>query len=228
MKNMPEEHIKFAMSYSCGKDSALALHRMKELGHKPVALIITVNEEQCRSWFHGVDDELMDCISKALDIPLIKSRSKGEDYTEKLEQAMKSAKDMGAEAVVFGDIDIDDHFKWCSDRCENVGLKAVFPLWGEKRDALVQESIELKYSSYIKCIRKDVLSTDILGKRLTKETIDEIINSGVDACGENGEYHTLVIDGPIFKSKVDVVLESIIEWEKHAAIDIKANVSKEN
>lgn len=131
--------MQFVMSYSCGKDSALALHRMVQKGHVPVALLVMVNRELGRSWFHGVDRDLLGEISDALGIPLLAAESTGEAYHIRFEQALRQAKAMGAERCVFGDIDIADHAAWGRARCEAAGMEAEFPLWQEDREALTRE-----------------------------------------------------------------------------------------
>ena len=103
--------MKFAISYSCGKDSALALYRMIQAGHEPVCLLVTFNELMGRSWFHGVDPLLLESISQSLNIPLITCPCRGEDYRTALETGMRKARDLGATACVFGDIDIEGHLE---------------------------------------------------------------------------------------------------------------------
>ena len=104
--------MKFAMSYSCGKDSTLALHKAVASGHTPVALIVMVNKEVRRSFFHGADSDMLKQYSKALEIPLISAASGGENYHLEMEKALAKAKEMGAEAACFGDIDLEQNRAW--------------------------------------------------------------------------------------------------------------------
>ena len=135
--------MKFVLSYSCGKDSTLALHKMLEQGHEPVGLLVMVNQEAGRSWFHGVDPELLEEISRSLGIPLIPCLSTGEEYHLVMEEGLRRAKELGAQAAVFGDIDIEEHAQWCRGRCEAAGLKGVFPLWQRDRKENAREILAL-------------------------------------------------------------------------------------
>lgn len=212
--------MQFVMSYSCGKDSALALHRMVQKGHVPVALLVMVNRELGRSWFHGVDRDLLGEISDALEIPLLAAESTGEAYHIRFEQALRQAKAMGAERCVFGDIDIADHAAWGRARCEAAGMEAEFPLWQEDREALTREGIGLGYRALIKCVQNRVLPRSILGLPLDGKTLDIMRERGADLCGENGEYHTLVVDGPLFRRPVRVAVGEVLEFGEISAVDL--------
>lgn len=211
--------MKFACSYSFGKDSVLALWRMVQKGHEPVCLITTYNEEAGRSWFHGVDPQLMDAVAKSIGIPLIKCSCKGDDYHLRLEETLGQAKAMGAEACVFGDIDIEDHLTWNRTRCENAGLECVMPLWQEDREVIVRECIAEGFVPVIKCVQNEY--RPLLGRVLNKETLALIETSGADPCGENGEYHTLVVDGPMFGRPVAVAVGWPVDLGTHSVVDIK-------
>ena len=213
--------MKFVMSYSCGKDSTLSLYRMIKAGHEPLALLITVDKKVCRSWFHGVPKHLLEEVSKSLNIPLLLVESIGDNYKETFEEALGKAKEQGAEACVFGDIDLEAHRTWCTDRCEAVGLEAVFPLWLEAREALTHEFIDLGFTTVLKNVKLECLGEEFLGKVLTKELVEKIKATGSDACGENGEYHSFVYDGPLFSYPVSFEVGENILTETHGYLDIK-------
>ncbi|WP_294186843.1 diphthine--ammonia ligase [uncultured Clostridium sp.] len=212
---------KFVMSYSCGKDSTLALYRMIKNGHKPVALLITVDKKVLRSWFHGVPESLIQEVSKSLNIPLLLVKCEGEEYKAAFNKALNKAKnELGAEACVFGDIDLEAHRVWCTDRCDEANMEAIFPLWLEDREKLTYEFIDSGFKTVIKNVRLDVLSTEFLGKVLTKKVVSDIVAAGSDACGENGEYHTFAFDGPLFKYPIRFKENGIITNETHGFLDI--------
>ena len=212
--------MKFVMSYSCGKDSTLALHHMLHNGHEAVGLLVMVNQELERSWFHGVDRPLLERISASLAIPLIPCVCKGEDYHTALETGLRKAKELGAQACAFGDIDLEDNAKWCKDRCEATGLLWEFPLWKRGRRELVEEFLSLGYTALIKCVKNEVLPQSLLGKPLSPETVAAMQEARVDVCGENGEYHTITVDGPIFQFPVDVECREILDFGTISAINI--------
>lgn len=212
---------KFVMSYSCGKDSTLSLYRMIKGGHKPVALLVTANKKESRTWFHGVPEDLLQEVSKSLNIPLLLVKCEGEEYKDAFNNALKKAKeDLGVEACAFGDIDLEAHRTWCTERCNEADIEAVFPLWNEEREKLTFEFIDTGFKTVIKNVRLDVLSTEFLGKQLTKSVVEDIVKAGSDACGENGEYHTFVFDGPLFKYPIKFKQNGIITNETHGFLDI--------
>jgi len=196
---------------------------MIKQNHEPIALIVMCNKKDKRSWFHGVDDKLLDKISESLQIPLIKVVCHGEDYNNAFEDGLKKARAMGAEACVFGDIDIEDHKKWGKERCENAGLDYVFPLWNENREKLTLEFVSLGFRAIIKCISNKHLPKDFLGKELDLSLIGLLKQKDIDVCGENGEYHTIVIGGPLFKEKVNIKYNGKKDFGDFSVLDITAN-----
>lgn len=200
---------KFVLSYSGGKDCILAMYRKIKEGWTPVALLTTIKKSSPESWTHGLTFDLLEEVSKSLDLPIIYVECEASEYEDRFEDKLRIAKDMGAETVVYGDIDIELHKKWGVDRAENSGLNYEFPLWQEDREKLVHEFIDSGFKALIKKVNLNYMSSDFLGKTLTKDLIEEIKATGSDACGENGEYHTFVYDGPIFKNRIDMNIEDI-------------------
>lgn len=212
---------KFVMSYSCGKDSTLALYRMIKEGHEPVGLLVTVDEELNRSWFHGIEERILNDISKSLNIPLIMMKCNGENYEKLFEEVLENSKNSGADSCVFGDIDIENHRKWCSDRCKNSKVEAIFPLWQENREKVTYEFIDSGFKAILKNINLDYLNEEFLGKTLTKELVKDIKETGADPCGENGEYHTFVFDGPIFSFPIEFKTYGNILKDKYGYLDVR-------
>jgi len=200
--------LKFAISYSGGKESALAAHKAISDGHELVLLITTYNDDYDHSHFHNLAEELLRRVAESLGVPLILVKTDTAGYADNFEAALLQAKEMGAEACVFGDIDFEDNRKWCSEKCEQAGLVPLFPLWRQGRRETVYELIDSGFVATIATINNECLSNDFLGQRLTKELAERIAATGADICGENGEYHTFVSDGPIFKTPVAFTLNA--------------------
>lgn len=194
---------RFVTSYSGGKDSALALYRALSAGLVPHALLTTYNTDQGRSWFHGIPEELLNEVSRSLGIPVRLMATTGEEYERRFDVALAEFKAEGVEVCVFGDIDIVGHLEWCTKRCEKAGLIPYFPLWKQPRKALVQEFIDAGFQAMITIVDTTRLSGEVVGRVLDHEVVEFIEQCGADACGENGEYHTFVFDGPIFARKVE-------------------------
>ena len=215
-----ESNMNFAISYSGGKDSALALYRMLQQGHVPTVMITTINTEQQRSWFHGIQTELLLAVSQSLRIPLIVCECAPANYTQQFEHSLKKARLMGAEACVFGDIDIEGHKAWNEERCKQAGLQCALPLWHEDREALTREVIYTGFKTLIKIIDTQKLGSSFLGQTLTVPLIERMKRLGVDVSGENGEFHTFVYEGPIFTTPIPIKLGETADFGTHQAIDI--------
>lgn len=213
---------KFIVSYSCGKDSTLALYRMIKSGFQPSGLLVTINSQEERSWFHGISSPLLQRYSESLGIPLIPVYTKeNEDYGKSFQEALSQAKKSGIDICVFGDIDIEDHRKWCTERCDAAGIEAIFPLWQENREKLAHEFIDSGFQAMIKVVDLEALPLRFLEKTLTREIVQSIKNCGADPCGENGEYHTFVYDGPIFKKPISFKIgKRSIKHERYGILDI--------
>lgn len=212
--------MKFAMSYSCGKDSTLALHKMLEQGHEPVCLIVMVNEEAGRSYFHGADYPMLERYSETLALPMITCPAEGATYQSAFETGLAKARLMGAEAACFGDIDIEQNRRWEEERCQAAGLLPCFPLWQRGREEIVYELLRLGYKCLIKSVNRTVLPMDLLGRPLDEASVSVMRSAGVDVCGENGEYHTLAVDGPIFQKPLCFQIGGSIEFGDYAAAEI--------
>jgi uncharacterized protein (TIGR00290 family) len=214
---------KFVASYSGGKDSILAIYRAIKLGMKPVTLIITYNIDMERSWFHGIPGDLLNEVSASLGIPIKLIKTSAKDYATNFEMELKIQKENGAEVCVFGDIDLEEHLQWCTARCDKAGIEAFFPLWQEDRKALVKEFIDNGFTANISVVDTDRLSKKHLGMTLSPETVASITSEGADACGENGEYHTFVSDGPLFRTPVSFCYGDMVKNGQYAILPIKKN-----
>jgi len=212
---------KFIASYSGGKDSTLAIYRAIEQGMIPLELITTYNVDKERSWFHGIPEPLLNKISKETNIPITLIKTTGEKYAENFEAKLRHAKQLGAEVCVFGDIDIEDHLKWCTERCEAVGMEALFPLWRENRRKLVYEFIDLGFKTIITVVDNSRMPSNFAGQILTRDVAEDIAKSGADICGENGEYHTFAFDGPLFAHPVEFKTGDIIEVDNFTIVPIE-------
>ena len=212
--------MKFAVSFSGGKDCMLALHEMVEAGHEPIALLVMYRREAGRSWVHGIEPKLLAAIGQALKIPLICCNAKSETYHEDMERGLRQTRELGARACVFGDIDTPGHREWNEARCAAAGMDAILPLWKRDRVGVVQKTLNLGYKCLIKCIRNDILPEDWLGRPLSHAHVKRMLAQGVDACGENGEYHTVVVGGPLFHHSVDVKNRGLLFLGQITAADL--------
>lgn len=210
--------MKFVCSYSGGKDSTLALYRAIKAGHEPVALIMTCDKENERSWFHNIPYAMLQDAAEALNIPLMRVETAGERYAGDFEQALLKCKEMGAGMCVFGDIDIQEHYDWCHARCQNAGIESFFPLWQEPREKVVTAFLEAGFQALITVVNTGAMDESYVGQTLSKALVAKMASEKVDVCGEMGEYHTFVYDGPLFSRPVSFTIGQPEKKNKHVRI----------
>ena len=191
-------------SWSGGKDSCFALMNAMSAGYKPVVLLNMMNENGKISRSHGLPHAILDRQARAMNLPIIKVPATWNDYEKKFIDTLKGITGKyHLETAVFGDIDLQAHREWEEKVCGAVGIKAVLPLWGKNRKELVYEIIDRNiHAIIVSC--NTMMGEKFLGQRITKELVDELEERGIDACGENGEYHTAVINCPLFSNKIEL------------------------
>jgi uncharacterized protein (TIGR00290 family) len=215
------EKLKAFVSWSGGKDAALSYYRAME-DFRIVSLLNMVAEDGEVSRSHGIRTRVLQLQAQAIGLPLVQVKSSWETYEAEFKKAVSRLKDEGIEVGIFGDIDLDEHREWVQRVCRESGIKAVLPLWGEKRrEKLVKELIESGFETVIVATKKDLLGPKWLGRRIDNDFIDEISQvKGVDISGENGEYHTFVVSGPIFNKRLHILISETITRDKRCLLDI--------
>jgi uncharacterized protein (TIGR00290 family) len=193
-----------ACSWSGGKDSALALQLGIEAGARPRALLAMLDESGVRSRSHGLPVAVLEAQAEALDLQLVTRTATWADYTTAFVDGLTELADAGCSECIFGDIDIDEHRRWCERVCADAGLVARHPLWQRDRRTLVEDLLERGWSATIVVVRTPLLDGSFLGRRLHPGLVGELEARGVDLCGENGEYHTVVTNGPLFAAPLQL------------------------
>ncbi|RAU09048.1 diphthine--ammonia ligase [Weissella confusa] len=199
---------KAVVSFSGGKDCTLALHRALQSGYDVQRLFTTMNAENNRSWVHGTHQDVLTKIGDALGLPIdvVSTNFWTAGYATDFEKQLATYKEGGITTVIFGDIDFEQNRRWCEERCEHVGLTSVFPLWQTDRETLAYEFVDAGFKSLVTVVDTKQLFGKFLGTTLSKQTLDEIAATGADMCGETGEYHTVIFDGPLFNHSVELIL----------------------
>ena len=192
------------VSWSGGKDSCLALFRAMSQGYKPKMLFTMFSIENDVSSAHRLNEDIIKAQVNALDLESTIGRAKFEDYEAVFVRNLEAFKSQDIQYGIFGDIDLDEHRKWEETVCEKAQMTAVLPLWQEDREKLVKEFIDLGFKARIVVVNKTMMSPEFLGRDLSHELLEEIEKTGADVCGENGEYHTVVYDGPLFKTPLNL------------------------
>jgi uncharacterized protein (TIGR00290 family) len=169
-----------------------------------VALVTMFNEDGARSRSHGLRPDVLNAQADRLGLPLFAGRGSWATYESDYRQALEDAKSLDITHVIFGDIMYESNRVFPERVCAAEGLTAVEPLWNESTAALFREFVATGADARIVTVRDGVLDASWLGRRLTVSLLDDLERRGVDPCGEHGEYHTVVLDAPLFSSPVQV------------------------
>ena len=171
---------------------------------------------------HRLKEEIIKAQAGAIGIEYSVGRALFNDYEDVFVSNLKLFKVQGIDFGIFGDIDIEEHRHWEERVCNRASITALLPLWQRDRKELVKEFIDLGFKAKIIVVNTTMMDTKFLGQDLSYSLMEEIEACGADICGENGEYHTVVYDGPIFKNSVDLKFgtEIIPVGEKWAQIDV--------
>lgn len=193
-------------SWSGGKDSGLALHEAIGSGASPRLLVTMLTEDGTRSRSHGLHRSVLEAQADAIGLPIKFAAASWADYERAFTKLMTEAAAMGAVTGVFGDIDIEDHRRWVERVCGRAGASACLSLWQRDRARVVERLIEEGFKAVIVAVRDQVLPTSLLGRVIDEGVLSEIAAAGADPAGEQGEYHSLVVDGPMFDRPLDIKL----------------------
>ncbi|MGX5819115.1 Dph6-related ATP pyrophosphatase [Chitinophaga lutea] len=198
-------------SWSGGKDSCFALMQAVQQGAHPVALLNVLNENGRISRSHGLSPDILQRQAAAMGLPLFMVASSWQDYETNFTARLTSiARQYGAQAAVFGDIDLQPHREWEEKVCAAAGIDAWLPLWQQERKTLASAMIAGGIRTMIVSCNAQ-LGADFLGRYLDADLMEELEERGVDVCGENGEYHTVVVDCPLFSAPVELPLMQAVQ-----------------
>ena len=205
---------KVLFTWSGGKDSVLALYEIqKRDDQEVVALLTTLTEDYDRISMHGVRSILLEHQANSLGLPIekvyISKNSSNEEYEAKMREVLQKYLTAGVSSVVFGDIFLEDLRKYREDNLSKIGMKAIFPIWKRDTVELARGFIDLGFKAVITCVDSDVLDKAFVGRLYDQQFISEL-PSTVDPCGENGEFHSFVYDGPIFEKRVSYTKGEIV------------------
>lgn len=202
-------------SWSGGKDSCFALMKAKELGFTASALLNVLNEEGKISRSHGIPAAILEKQAHAAGLPVHLISSSWEEYEKHFTTALISLKEkFQLSHAVFGDIDLQAHRDWEEKVCANAGLHAVLPLWQQNRKQLVLQMLESGIKAIITSCN-EAMGKHFIGRAITPALVEELEAAGIDACGENGEYHTLVFDCPLFANPIDVKVSGVLQHNNY-------------
>lgn len=215
---------KAVIAWSSGKDSAFALHEVRRTGKfEIVGALTTMTETFGRVSMHGVRQELMQAQHEAASLAPIIVRipypCPNEVYETRMAVALAEAKEAGVTHVIFGDLFLQDVRAYREQKLAGTGITPVFPLWGRPTAMLAREMIDAGIETYLVCVDLKQLSKDFSGRRFDHALLSELPASA-DPCGENGEFHSCVVAGPMFDRRIEIRVGETVERDGFAYTDL--------
>ncbi|MDH4201700.1 MAG: adenine nucleotide alpha hydrolase [Phycisphaerae bacterium] len=200
----PKEPIIFC--FSSGKDSSIAIHTIRQQGKYDIAtLLTTITKDYDRTSMHGIRTSILARQAESLGLPLekvfITKKSTNADYERQMQIVLQKYFDCGIRKVAFGDIFLEDLKQYRQNQLARVQMEAIFPIWKIDTTKLANDFIDAGFKARVTCVDTDVLDQTFAGRSFDRQFLADLPES-IDPCGENGEFHSFVYDGPIFKTPI--------------------------
>ena len=209
--------LKVFVSWSGGKDSTLAAFKASK--EFEIAAFLNLLREDGRS-YHGITGNLLSLQSKAIGHPIFQKKTSWDNYEEDFKGIVKELKKLGFEGGIFGDIDLQEHRDWVERVCEELDIKPIIPLWKMTREDVLGDFIGAGFEAIVVAIDAKKLGKNWLGRKLDNEMVNDLKKEDIDICGEFGEYHTFVIDGPLFEKRIGIFEAQEVFRNDHWFYDI--------
>lgn len=203
----------------------MALYNSIQAGHKIFYLYNTVSDDFERVRFHGVKDSVIKLQAQALDLPLIQVKTRGDFYENDFKNGIRKTKE---DILVFGDIHLQNCYNWARKISSELGFELSEPLWKKEPKAILKEFIDSGFEAVVVSCQSDLLDESFVGRKIDYQFLKEVSARSVDACGENGEYHTLVLNGPIFKRKLEIIKSKKVKIGNYWFLDVQECALKDN
>ncbi|MCX5813353.1 MAG: diphthine--ammonia ligase [Proteobacteria bacterium] len=216
--------MKTFCSWSGGKDSALAFYEAARSGIAITHLLNMATENGKHSRTHGLTSELLVSQAEALNISLVQQGASWDTYENEFKKAVAGIKEGNALRGVFGDIDMIEHRNWVERVCLESGVEPMLPLWLREREELLNSFIDAGFKAIVVATDKQYLGEEWLGREINRAFMDDLkAFDRVDLCGEKGEYHTFVYDGPIFVKPVEFSIIRKVLTDSYCFLELTAN-----
>ena len=211
----------YAASWSGGKDSCLAYWKAVSQDLKVDYLLNFISTDSERAMSHGLADKLISLQAKAIGLPIIQPRVTWKTYEAGFKNALESLKLKGIKGLVTGDIYLQEHKDWIERCCGEEGFSSSLPLWEMDGVQLLNDFIDAGFKAIVVSVKAKLLGQEWLGRQVDKKLVHELRQCGIDICGEAGEFHTFVYDGPVFKKPVRIGRTAVITRDDHLTLDIQ-------
>lgn len=207
-------------SWSGGKDSCLALYLAEQAGCRVDYLLNMLTEDGKYSRSHGLRPFMLERQAATMGKRIVFGKAGWENYETAFSEQLCVLKEQGVGAGVFGDIDLVEHRQWVERVCRAAGLQAALPLWEKGREELLDVLFSTGFKATIVCVKEAAMGREWLGRTLDRAAAEKFKQIGIDLCGEAGEYHTFVYDGPIFEHPVSFTAGKIQQVEGYAFVEL--------
>ena len=216
------EMMKAFVSWSGGKDAALSCWRARKR-YRVTHLLSMMGEDELFSRSHRIRADVLKLQGEAMGLAVVQTGSSWETYEARFKDALAGLKKTGVRVGIFGDIDLEEHRQWVERVTRESGMEAVLPLWGEVvRESLMDELITVGFEAVVVAVRTDLLGVEWLGRRIDSDFMKDISQvAGVDICGEGGEYHTLILSGPLFAKRIRIRRSQTVTHDTYSFLDIR-------
>ena len=196
--------MSYIVSWSGGKDSCLACYRAILSGYDISLLVNFISKEHRRVRFHGSEARLIQLQAEAVGIALLQKETTKDGYEQEFKEAVRSLIPNGIDGLIFGDIYLEQAKDWAEKICGELGIEAVEPLWGKNPQDISSDFIDAGFKAIVVSAQSRFIGRERIGRQVDNDFAEYLKNRGICPCGENGEYHTLVTDGPIFNRPIEI------------------------
>jgi uncharacterized protein (TIGR00290 family) len=207
----------YCASWSGGKDSCLACYLAMKQGMKLSHLVHFDRPNN----LHGVDPAMIKLQADLTGIPMIQRKVASEDFEREFKKTIEELVMSGTKGMVFGDIYLEPHKEWVDRVCYELGIEPVEPLWGMKTEDIIQEFLSIGFDTIVASGNQDLIDKKYIGQRMDREFIEYLKSKKLDVCGENGEFHTFVTRGPLFRGKIEITASDVISRDGFWFLDVR-------
>ncbi|MEM3506196.1 MAG: diphthine--ammonia ligase [Candidatus Bathyarchaeia archaeon] len=212
--------MSYLVSWSGGKDSCFACYKAICKGYAISYLINFISKDLKKVSFHGIEAKLIQAQAKAISIPLLQKETTWSEYEQDFKNTVKSLTFSGIKGMIFGDIYIQEHKEWVERVCKELGIEAIEPLWGKEPKKVLLEFINEGFEAIIVSVDSSLFDKEWVSQKIDKKFLKYLEENKIDFCGESGEYHTFVIDGPIFKERIKITKSNPVMLNNRWFLDI--------
>jgi diphthine-ammonia ligase len=212
--------MKVFCSWSGGKDSCLSCYKAMLEGHEVAYLFTMLATTGKYTRSHRLSKELLLAQAEAMGIPVYHRRASWNTYEREFKRALAFFKRKGIQGGIFGDLHVNEHREWVERVCAQSGVIPLLPLWGIAGRDLLGQFIGAGFEALVIAVKDGLLGTEWLGRRIDQQFMNEMTKEASDICGENGEYHTLIVDGPVFRKKIGIRDTRLVRRNKVSFLEI--------